>query len=383
MSMEEEFRKRFGTLPIVWRAPGRVNLIGEHTDYNGGLVLPIALPWETRVAGAPREDGVLRVFAETYDETVEFSLFELPGGPRGHWSDYVLGVAHELQRRELLPAGADLWIQSTIPAGAGLSSSAALEVAVASTLLELAEKQLSRLDLARLCQAAEVGFVGTECGIMDMFVSLTAREKHATLIDCRRLESRFVPLPDDLTVLVVDTGVRHELASGEYNQRRASCNEGLAGLQEAGVAIEVLADLSLPVLENHAHVLSPLVFRRLRHVVTENARVVETVAALEAGRLERLASLFAQSQASLRDDYEVSCKELDLLCEIAGRQEGVLGARMTGGGFGGSVVVLTRNPEGLGESIGNAYAQAAGVRTSVLHVVAATGASRLTPVTII
>jgi galactokinase len=157
----------------------------------------------------------------------------------------------------------------------------------------------------------------------------------------------------------------------------------LAGLQEAGVAIEVLADLSLPVLENHAHVLSPLVFRRLRHVVTENARVVETVAALAAGRLETLASLFAQSQASLRDDYEVSCKELDLLCEIAGRHEGVLGARMTGGGFGGSVVVLTRNPEGLGESIGNLYGQAAGVRASVLEVVAATGASRLTPATII
>ena len=377
--MEAKFGERFGSEPKVWRAPGRVNLIGEHTDYNGGLVLPIALPWETRVAGAVRKDPILRVFAETYGETVELPLASLPEQRRGHWSDYVVGVGRELQRRSMLPTGADLWIRSTIPVGAGLSSSAALEVSVASALLGLAGKELSGLELARLCQDAEVGFVGTECGIMDMYVSITARQGHATLIDCHRLESRFVPLPEDLTVLVVDSGVRHELASGEYNLRRASCLEGLGCLQDRGVDIEVLAELSLPVLESHADVLDPLVYRRLRHVVTENDRVVATVKALETGSLAALTSLFAQSQASLRDDYEVSCPQLDMLCDIARQHAAVLGARTTGGGFGGSVVVLTQSPEGLGASILKAYREASGMAGRVLEVVAAEGASQLPP----
>jgi galactokinase len=261
--------------------------------------------------------------------------------------------------------------------GAGLSSSAALEVAAASALLGLAGKTISNLELAKLCQDAEVGFVGTKCGIMDMFVSITAREKHATLIDCGKLEARFVPLPEDLTVLVVDTGVRHQLASGEYNQRRASCEEGLRLLQKQGLALEALGELSLPALESCEEVLGPLLYRRLHHVVSENARVAATVEALEAGKIEALQPIFAQSHASLRDDYEVSCPELDLLCEIAASHAAVLGVRMTGGGFGGSVVVLTRSPEGLGASILKAYSEASGLPGAILEVAAAAGASRL------
>ncbi|MDG1401109.1 MAG: galactokinase [Candidatus Binatia bacterium] len=377
MSIVAKFRERFAAPAGVWRAPGRVNLIGEHTDYTGGLVLPIALPWETQVAAAARADGTLRVFAEAYQETVEFSLSTMPEQRQGHWSDYVLGVAHQLRRRKMLSTGADLLIESTLPPGAGLSSSAALEVAVASALLSLSEETLSNLELAKLCQEAEAGFVGTACGIMDMFVSITARERHATLIDCQQLTSRFVPLPEDLTILVVDTGVRHQLASGEYNQRRASCEEGLRRLRAEGLALVALADLPLADLERHEAVLGTLLYRRLRHVVSENARVRATVAALEAGNLDALRPLFAQSQASLRDDYEVSCPELDLLCEIATNQPGVLGARLTGGGFGGSVVVLTRSPGGLGDAILKAYRESAGLPGSVLEVVASPGASRL------
>lgn len=377
MSIATEFRERFGAPAEVWRAPGRVNLIGEHTDYTGGFVLPIALPWETQVAAAAREDPTLRIFAEAYQETVSFSLAEMPEHRQGHWSDYILGVAHQLRARKMLPTGADLLIRSTVPVGAGLSSSAALEVAAASALLGLAGKTISNLELAKLCQDAEVGFVGTKCGIMDMFVSITAREKHATLIDCGKLEARFVPLPEDLTVLVVDTGVRHQLASGEYNQRRASCEEGLRLLQKQGLALEALGELSLPALESCEEVLGPLLYRRLHHVVSENARVAATVEALEAGKIEALQPIFAQSHASLRDDYEVSCPELDLLCEIAASHAAVLGVRMTGGGFGGSVVVLTRSPEGLGASILKAYSEASGLPGAILEVVAAAGASRL------
>lgn len=377
MSIEAEFQKLFAGRPEVWRAPGRVNLMGEHTDYTGGLVLPVALSWEAQVAAAAREDSILRMTSEAFRETVEFSISEMPVHRQGHWSDYVLGVAHQLRRRDLLSQGADLLIRSTVPVGAGLSSSAALEVAVASALLGLAGATLSRLDLAKLCQDAEVGFVGTQCGIMDMFVSLTARADHATLIDCTRLESRFVPLPGNLTILVIDSGVRHALASGEYNQRRASCEEGLHLLQREGVAAESLAELSGLALEKHAEVLGPLLHRRLRHVVSENARVRATAQALEAGNLETLGRLFAESQLSLRDDYEVSCSELDLLCAIAARHEAVIGARMTGGGFGGSVVVLTRSSAGLGASILKAYRDASGLRGAVLEVVAASGASRL------
>jgi galactokinase len=328
----------------MWSAPGRVNLIGEHTDYNGGFVLPFAIDRRTLVALGARDDGMLRVASTFSDEVVELPLSQLAaaqasGSLRG-WAAYPLGVAWALGQfgADLAAVpGADLLIDSNVPVGAGLSSSAAIESAVALALNEVWQLGLSRETLARVGQRAENDAVGAPTGIMDQSASLLGRQNSAVFLDCRSLEARVVPLgfaEAGLTIAVIDTGVSHAHSTGGYRERRASCEAGAAAL---GVA--ALRDVSVDDLEAARGILDDVTFRRVRHVVTENQRVLDTVRLLETEGPRAIGGLLDASHRSLRDDFEVSVPELDLAVETA-LDSGALGARMTGGGFGGSAIAL-------------------------------------------
>ena len=322
----------------VFRAPGRVNLIGEHTDYNQGLVLPVALSLACSVTARPAASGRLAARSLNLQEERCWPLdgFER----RGDWGDYVAGVAVELARLGIAIPAAELEISSTVPLGAGLASSAALEVAVAKALCGLAGASLPPVELALACQRAESGFVGMRCGVMDQFVAALGSEGHALLIDCRSLDYRLVRLPAGAALVVVNTTVRHELASSEYNLRREQCEQAAALLGRP------LRDATL----EQAQSLPEPARRRARHVISENDRVVRFVTACESGNLEEAGRLMYASHSSLRDDYQVSCAELNFLVDAARGLPGVLGARMTGGGFGGSTVNLVR-PERVQEFV--------------------------------
>ena len=347
----ERFRRTFGPEPRVYRAPGRVNLIGEHTDYNDGFVLPAAIDLATFVAAAPRRDRRLRVAAADLGRRAERTLDVADPRPARDWSDYVFGVAFELERAGHRVRGADLLVTSAVPVGAGMSSSAALEVAVALALLDVAEVRLDPVAVARLCQAAENRFVGTRCGIMDQFASCRGRTGHALYLDCRSLEVREVAVPSDLVIVVCDSRVSHALADGAYNERRATCEEAVRILGRGRPEVRALRDVTQDELERRHGELSEVAWRRCRHVVSENARVAEAVRALEAGDRPRLGALLRASHQSLGSDYEVSCPELDFLVEAASLCPGVFGSRLMGGGFGGSTINLVR-PDAVPEVAG-------------------------------
>ncbi len=357
------FRDMFGTSARIFRAPGRVNVIGEHTDYNDGFVMPAALEFYTWVAAAKREERVLEAYSEHFGEKIGLSLDELAGPPRRHWSDFVRGVAAVLQNAGYKLAGANLVIYGEVPIGAGLSSSASLEVATALALISLSGLDVPRLDLVKLCQRAEREFVGTRCGIMDQFVAVYGATGHALMLDCRSLEYQLLPVPHDLRLVVCNSMVRHELASGEYNRRRADCEEGVKLMQPQLPGIRALRDVGVADLEACKLMLPATVYRRCRHVVTENQRVLAAAKALQSGEADRFGQLMYRSHASLRDDYEVSCRELDLLVDLAASRPGVYGARMTGGGFGGCTVNLLRADatDSFKEHISRAYREATGI----------------------
>ena len=326
------------------RAPGRVNLIGDHTDYNDGFVMPMAIGFYTWVAAAKRncDDRILEAYSEHFDEKITFSLDALSGPPRQHWGDFVRGVAATLQDAGHKLSSVNLAIHGDVPLGAGLSSSASLEVALALALTSVAGLDVPRLELVKLCQAAEHKYVGTRCGIMDQFIAGFGAAGHALMLDCRSLQYQLLPIPGDIRFVVCNSMVRHELASGEYNLRRADCEAAVRLLQPFIPGIRALRDVRIEDLEKYKHVLSKTVYRRCRHVVTENERVLAAAGALQSGDAERYGQLMYESHRSLRDDYEVSCRELDLLVDLASSIQGVYGARMTGGGFGGSTVNLLR-----------------------------------------
>ena len=335
------FAGRYGRAPRGFRAPGRVNLIGEHTDDNGGFVLPMAIDRSTYVAAAAREDRRVFVHSLNREESFEFDL-DRPGETRrGIWLDYVEGVARALESKGARLRGAEMMLLSEVPAGAGLSSSAALEVSSGLALASVSGAQVARIELALAGQEAEHTYVGAMVGIMDQFVAARAREGHALLIDCRTLEATHVPFDTSrVCVCITDTNVKHELSASEYNARRAECEEGVRLLRSFLPGIEQLRDVSVEDFERHAEHLPEVVRRRCRHVVTENERTLAAARALRAGDLAGMGRLMYESHYSLRDDYEVSSPELDVLVELARGLGGVLGARMTGGGFGGSTVTL-------------------------------------------
>jgi len=340
-----KFNSRFYSTAKVYRAPGRVNLIGEHTDYNEGFVLPAAIGFSCWVAIAPRADRKLALYSENVDEFVEANLDNLKLRATGKWADYPLGVAWALEQAGYRLCGANLYIVGEAPLGAGLSSSAALEVSVGFGLMDMAQHFIALKELVLLCQRAENEFVGARCGIMDQFVSCHGRAGSAMLLDCRSLDFQLLPLPPKVHLVICNTMVKHELGSSEYNIRRNECEEGVRQLTKALPGIRSLRDASLADLEDHRGLLSDLIYRRCRHVVTENARTRWAAAALESGEIAALRSLMADSHRSLRDDYEVSCHELDIMVQLAMQQPGVLGARMTGGGFGGCTINLVNATE--------------------------------------
>lgn len=337
------FTSAYGRTPRLFRAPGRVNLIGEHTDYNEGFVLPMAIDRETVVAATPRDDRCVRAFSLNLNESVEFDLDHPGAKRRGVWLDYLEGVAWALERNGVRLKGADLMISSDVPTGAGLSSSAALEVSVGLALASVSGQVVDDVTLALAGQRAEHEYVGTKCGIMDQYVAAKGEAGHALLIDCRSLFAKPVPLDTTrVAVVICDTQVKHELSSSEYNTRREECVRGVEILKKVLPEIRALRDVSVDEFKRFEEMLPELVRRRCRHVVTENERTLAAVAALERDDLVEMGRLMKLSHVSLRDDYEVSCAELNLLVEIAGNFHDCLGARMTGGGFGGSTVNLVR-----------------------------------------
>jgi galactokinase len=370
------FEQKFGGQPRIYCAPGRVNLIGEHTDYNDGFVMPSAIGFCTWVAAGARPGRKLRAYSDIYEEEITLSLEELSGPPGGHWGDFIRGVASTLQQAGHKLVGTDLVIHGEVPLGAGLSSSASLEVAVALALAGVAGVNCSRLELVKLCQKAEHEYVGTRCGIMDQFAASFSEEGHALLLDCRSLEYRLLPVPQNLRLVVCNSMVRHELASGEYNLRRSDCENGVKLLQAHLPAVRALRDVEIHELERYKPDLPQRVYRRCRHVITENQRVLQAAAALEASDAERFGQLMYQSHASLREDYEVSCRELDLLVALASALPGIFGARMTGGGFGGCTVNLVRadSVAGFQTGIAQAYLSETGIMPKVYVCEPARGA---------
>lgn len=337
-NLQTEFAKAFSSQPThLFRAPGRVNLIGEHTDYNDGFVLPIAIDRAVWIAARERDDNIVRMLSLDFDNTCsEFSLdVPIARDDANAWSNYVRGVAEALQQRGAKLRGVDLAIHGDVPRGSGLSSSAALEVCAATMFVEIGKLVISKVEIAKLCQQAENDFVGVKCGIMDQFVSTLAQENHALLIDCRDLSYQNVPLPRGATIVVCDTAKRRGLVDSEYNTRRAECEQAAKLF-----GVKALRDVSIENFQQRENELPTIVAKRARHIITENARVLQAVDEARQNDLKLFGALMNASHTSLRDDYQVSCAELDTMVEIARVQRGCFGARLTGAGFGGCTVNL-------------------------------------------
>ena len=372
----EKFERRFGQSPRTFRAPGRVNLIGEHTDYNEGFVMPAAVGFSTYVAIAARPDRKLVVHSEQFPGDLEFDLSHLPQQRIGSWCDYVLGVAVVLQNRGFDIPGANLLVQGEVPIGAGLSSSAAIEVASAFALMNLSNAQLPLPEIAKLCRKAENEFVGARVGIMDQFVSCMGKAGHAFFLDCRSLDYKLVPIPAGIELVVCNTKVKHDLATGEYNRRREECEEGVRRFAKWYPAIHALRDVTVEMLESHFKDLPEKIAKRCTHIVFENQRTLDAAQALAAGDLTRMGTLMRESHESLRDLYEVSCRELDIMVESAEGLPGFIGGRMTGGGFGGCTINLVReqDAESFAAQIAKRYRNATSIEPQTYLCTAENGA---------
>ncbi|MFR0353085.1 galactokinase [Streptomyces sediminimaris] len=378
--VRDGFRELYGTAPEgVWSAPGRVNLIGEHTDYNDGFVMPFALPHTTVAAVARRADGVLRLHsADVGGGVVELRLEDLAPGSDRNWTAYPAGVVWALREAGHPVTGAEVHLASTVPSGAGLSSSAALEVVIALALNDLFDLGLQRWQLARLCQRAENVYVGAPTGIMDQTASACCEEGHALFLDTRDLSQRQIPFDlaaEGLRLLVVDTRVKHAHSDGEYGRRRAGCERGAALL-----GLDALRDVPYDGLGAALERLGgdEEAVRLVRHVVTEDERVERTVDLLRAGETRAIGPVLVAGHASLRDDFRISCPELDLVVDTA-LASGALGARMTGGGFGGSAIVLAEvaDVDAVTKAVEEAFAAAGLTAPRVFEAVPSAGARRL------
>ena len=373
----DQLRKRFieghGVAPRIFRAPGRVNLIGEHTDYNDGFVLPAAIDKATFVAASPRADRTVVAESIDFEGIVSVDLEDREAQPRTDWGKYVQGIALMLEQAGYRLPGADMFITSDIPLGAGLSSSAALEVSVGFALASIAGHMIDGRELAQIGQAAEHKYGGVMSGIMDQFVSAYGQAGRALFLDCRSLEWSAIPLRNAAFV-VCNTKTKHDLADGEYNKRRAECETAARIFGKRS-----LRDVSIADVANMRPDMPVVLKKRARHVVTENARVLDAVSALEAANLREFGDLIDRSHVSLRDDFEVSCPELDTIVSIARRQPGVLGARMMGGGFGGCTINLML-PEAQEEFVSNVsreYHNETGIEPELYEVTVENGACEI------
>ena len=338
------FEKKFGSSPEVYSlAPGRINLIGEHTDYNLGYVLPSAINLHVAFLGSRRKDGKVRVWADNFKQESQFSLDRGVDSKQGGWIDYVQGIYRVLLQKGHALQGIDAYVWGNIPLESGLSSSAAFEVSILNALNSLFGLDLSPLEMAKLGQKAENDFIGVKCGLMDQFVSVFGKKRHAIFLDCETLDFAYIPINLEgagLEILVCDTGVRRDLASSHYNIRRDQAFGALEKLKAPGV--RTYKDITLSMLDEKREDLGEIFYQRARHVVTENERVELAVSALRRNDFIELGRLLFLSHESLRDDYEVSCPELELLYDCGKRSRSCLGARLTGAGFGGSGIALIR-----------------------------------------
>ncbi len=334
----------------LFRAPGRVNIIGEHTDYNDGLVLPTNTALYTWLTISPRLDRTVQVTTRNLRDTQSFSLDDIRRSEKPGWLDYVKGVAALIEIEGIRLQGAEISVDSEIPIGGGLSSSASLELATANALLEISGATMKPQQMAALCQQAEQQYAGVNCGIMDQYSVACCPRGEAMRLDCRSLEATSVVIPADISFVVTDSGVKHSLPDGGYNNRADECQKALALIQEIEPGIQSLRDISVTGLQKFESLLDVLSLRRARHVVTENHRVDSACAALASNDIEKLGKLVSESHTSLRDDFEVSCKEIETLVEIADACDGVLGSRMVGAGFGGCILSVTHTSR-VAESI--------------------------------
>jgi galactokinase len=356
---EETLRKHEQLLGKAGRkfvAPARVNLIGEHTDYTGGLVMPMAIGFHTSAVISPRNDDRAVIYSANYREQVILELAGLNRHPRGHWSDYPIGVLWSLLQEGIEIGGFDISLAGDVPLGAGLSSSASVEVATVAALLSHAKVDLPLEKVANLCKRAENEFVGAKSGIMDQFVVAGAVANRAMLLDCRSLEYELLPLPDEVKVVICNSMVKHAVATGEYGNRRDEVEAGQAVLRRRFPHVELLRDACRDKMSEES-------FARCRHIISENARVLRAREALLHSDLEHFGRLLVEAHVSMRDDFVASCEEVDVLVEIATRQDGCLGARITGGGFGGCTVNLIRadHPDRFIEAIQREYERSKGI----------------------
>lgn len=374
-------RERFAAEGTVYQAPGRVNLIGEHTDTSEGFVMPAAIDLKTISVLGPRGDSKAQIYSANFDELVRFDLRDLPARPRQHWSDYAAGVLWSLHRQGIASSGFDMTLSGNVPTGAGLSSSASVEVAVAVAVLAHAKATLTKPEIAKICQSAENDFVGAQSGIMDQFASCCGVKDHAILLDCRTLEYEPLPLPAEVMLVLCNSMVKHSLSDGgAYNRRRAEVEEGVRILQKHYPAMRTLRDIGERELRACSTEMPEDVFRRCLHVVTENARVLQAATALREKDFSGFGTLMVQAHRSMRDNYAASCAEADNLVELAMQQAGCYGARITGAGFGGCTVnlVAAENAKAFAENVRSGYRKATGIDAEIYVSHASDGAGPLT-----
>jgi galactokinase len=371
-------RQRFGREGQIFAAPARVNLIGEHTDYTGGFVMPMAIDFRTVAVVSARGDGRAVFYSANYDEEFGFEIASQTRTPGGSWSDYPAGVLWSLREEGLAVGGFSMSLEGDVPLGAGLSSSASVEVATAMALLGHAGVELPLEKVATLCRRAENEYVGAKSGIMDQFAVAGCVANRAMMLDCRSLEYELLPLPDQVRVVICNSMVKHAVATGEYGERSTEVEAGQAVLQrERGV--KLLRDATLEDLNACRDLMSVASFKRCRHIITENARVGEAREALLRGDMERFGELMVEAHVSVRDDFEASCEEVDVLVAIAMQQAGCFGARVTGGGFGGCTVNVVRADaaEGFTAILRREYAAKTGIAADCFVCVPSDGAFAL------
>ncbi|MDR3741648.1 MAG: galactokinase [Terracidiphilus sp.] len=370
---------RFHAEPAIFAAPGRVNIIGEHTDYAEGFVMPAAIDFATLAGISPRSDGKIVIYSENYGEERTFDAAALPAKGSKHWSDYPLGVVVILAGEGIKVSGFSLSIWGDVPLGSGLSSSAAIEVATALAVTSLAGVDIPRPKLARLCQRVENEFVGANCGIMDQFISANGKENHALLLDCRDLSFKLAPIPENVALVIANTMVKHSVAGGEYTSRRAQVEEAAAVIGKHRPEVKFLRDATVEDLDKWSSEMSPDAVKRARHVITECVRTVAACDALMKHDLKTLGRLMAEAHTSYSKDFEGSCAEADAMVELAQDLPGLIGARLTGGGFGGCTINLVEreHAEAFSKALGERYKAKIGIEPQIMVCHASNGASRL------
>jgi galactokinase len=370
---------RFHAEPAIFVAPGRVNLIGEHTDYAEGFVMPVAIDFATLAGISPRTDGKIVIYSENYGEEKTFDAAALPAKAGKHWSDYPIGVVAILTGEGHKIPGFSLSLWGDVPLGSGLSSSAALEVVTMLAVTSLIGVSIPGPVLARLCQRVENEFVGANCGIMDQFISANGKENHALLLDCRDLSFKLAPIPADVALVIANTMVKHSIVGGDYKTRRAESEAACAIINGHRGHVPFLRDATLEDLEKWGHEMEPKSLLRAKHVISEDLRTVAAEKALEKGDLAEVGRLMAEAHTSYSKDFEGSCVEADLMVELANELPGLIGARLTGGGFGGCTINLVKQSEAkaFAAELGKRYAAKTGIEPQIHICHASGGAHRL------